>query len=118
MASRSLWKGWDDDRTGFGAEECFRCVTGISAQDRVWLHLRLGDEYLCDEDFREMCSSDWSRPIPPSLMAKVLLLQRHDDVSEAGAEMFRGRCKKPENEGVSPSSSSSEDLIRVRIPSS
>ena len=79
---------------------------------------RLGDEYLCDEDFREMCSSDWSRPIPPSLMAKVLLLQRHDDVSEAGAEMFRGRCKKPENEGVSPSSSSSEDLIRVRIPSS
>ena len=47
---------------------------------------QLGDKCLSDEDFREMYSSDRGRPsIPPSFMAKVLLLQRHDDVSDREA---------------------------------
>ena len=47
---------------------------------------QLGDEYLSDDDFSCMYHPCTGRPSqPPSLLAKVLLLQRHDDVSDREA---------------------------------
>jgi transposase len=46
----------------------------------------LGSEYLSDEDFAAMYAPGRGRPsIPPSLLAKVCLLQRHDNVSDREA---------------------------------
>jgi len=46
----------------------------------------LGDEYLSDEDFASMYSRGEGRySLPPSLLARVTLLQRHDNVSDREA---------------------------------
>jgi transposase len=46
----------------------------------------LGEEYLSDEDFAAMYTRGEGRPsLPPSLLAKVCLLQRHDNVSDREA---------------------------------
>lgn len=46
----------------------------------------LGDECLSDDDFAQLYDHSTGRPsIPPSLLAKVLLLQRHDNVSDREA---------------------------------
>ena len=47
---------------------------------------RLGPVLITDEDFSEMYSENVGRPsLPPSLLAQVLLLQEHDNVSDREA---------------------------------
>lgn len=53
-----------------------------------------------DEDFAALYCLDNGRPsVPPSLLATVLLLQAHDDVSDAEATavgLLRGRRPRPD----------------------
>lgn len=47
---------------------------------------KLGTAIISDEDFKEMYCEDNGRPsVPPAIMAKILLLQRYDDVSDREA---------------------------------
>lgn len=47
---------------------------------------KLGPAIISDEDFKSMYCEDNGRPsVPPAIMAKILLLQRYDDVSDREA---------------------------------
>ncbi len=47
---------------------------------------KFGSAIISDEDFEPMYCEDNGRPsVPPAIMAKVLLLQRHDDVTDREA---------------------------------
>ena len=60
---------------------------GLLAERSIYaLLVRHGDRIVRDEDFAECYSERWGRPsIPPSLLAKVLLLAYRDGLSDRRA---------------------------------
>jgi transposase len=70
----------DGQRGFFDAAWC----SGLLPQRSIYALLaEHGDRIVCDEDFAECYSASAGRPsIPPSLLAKVLLLAYRDGLSD------------------------------------
>jgi len=71
-----------------GMFEADHLYLGYVGEDSFYGFLaRCRGELFCDEDFAEFYSPDKGRPsVPPSLLAKALLLQTHDRVSDEEAK--------------------------------
>lgn len=78
--------GRKENQIGFTSLEAW-CATPIVPENSFYgLLARWGDRLIRDEDFAELYAGTGRPSNSPALLAKVLLLMYHDDVSDRGAE--------------------------------